>query len=118
MGAGLVLLVVVLVVFAIYDKVLGLSTMTGGASTRVRASGRESLSRRAGDAVLTVLANVSDAMFALLPKRLRRSVSGTGQSRTLWWIVLGVLAFLSAPAFLMIPLSFDSGSGLTRSPVR
>ncbi|CAB3709889.1 ABC transporter permease [Achromobacter marplatensis] len=115
-AVSVLLLVVVLVVFAIYDKVLGLSTMTGGASTRVRASGRESLSRRAGDAVLTVLANVSDALFALLPKRLRRSVSGTGQSRTLWWIVLGILAFLSAPAFLMIPLSFDSGSGLTWPP--
>ena len=115
-AVSVLLLVVVLVVFAIYDKVLGLSTMTGGASTRVRTSRRESLSRRAGDAVLTVLANVSDALFALLPKRLRRSVSGTGQSRTLWWIVLGVLAFLSAPAFLMIPLSFDSGSGLTWPP--
>ncbi|MGE6920352.1 ABC transporter permease subunit [Achromobacter kerstersii] len=115
-AVSVLLLVVVLVVFAIYDKVLGLSTMTGGASTRVRASGKESLSRRAGDAVLTVLANVSDALFALLPKRMRRSVSGTGQSRTLWWIVLGVLAFLSAPAFLMIPLSFDSGSGLTWPP--
>lgn len=115
-AVSVLLLVVVLVVFAIYDKVLGLSTMTGGTSTRVRTSGRESLSRRAGDAVLTVLANVSDALFALLPKRLRRSVSGTGQSRTLWWIVLGVLAFLSAPAFLMIPLSFDSGSGLTWPP--
>jgi len=115
-AVSVLLLVVVLVVFAIYDKVLGLSTMTGGASTRVRASGKESLSRRAGEAVLTVLANVSDALFALLPKRMRRSVSGTGQSRTLWWIVLGVLAFLSAPAFLMIPLSFDSGSGLTWPP--
>ncbi|HEY9318263.1 MAG TPA: ABC transporter permease subunit [Achromobacter sp.] len=115
-AVSVLLLVVVLVVFAIYDKVLGLSTMTGSASTRVRASGKESLSRRAGDAVLTVLANVSDALFALLPKRLRRSVSGTGQSRTLWWVVLGVLAFLSAPAFLMIPLSFDSGSGLTWPP--
>ncbi len=115
-AVSVLLLVVVLVVFAIYDKVLGLSTMAGGASTRVRASGTQSLSRRAGEAVLTVLANVSDALFALLPARLRRSVSGTGQSRTLWWIVLLVLAFLAAPAFLMIPLSFDSGSGLTWPP--
>jgi len=115
-AVSVLLLVVVLAVFAIYDKILGLSTMTGSASTRVRASGKESLSRRAGDAVLTILARVSDALFALLPKRVRRSVSGTGQSRTLWWVVLGVLAFLSAPAFLMIPLSFDSGSGLTWPP--
>lgn len=115
-AVSVLLLVVVLVVFAIYDKVLGLSTMTGAASTRVRASGREGLGRRVGDAVLTALAEISDRLFGLLPKRLRRSVSGTGQSRTLWWIVLLVLAFLSAPAFLMIPLSFDSGSGLTWPP--
>lgn len=115
-AVSVLLLVVVLVVFAIYDKVLGLSTMTGAASTRVRASGRAGLGRRAGDAALTLLADVSDRLFGLLPKRLRRSVSGTGQSRTLWWIVLLVLAFLSAPAFLMIPLSFDAGSGLTWPP--
>ncbi|SSW66765.1 Putrescine transport system permease protein PotH [Achromobacter veterisilvae] len=115
-AVSVLLLVVVLVVFAIYDKVLGLSTMTGAASTRARASGKEGLGRRAGDAVLTLLAGISDRLFSLLPKRLRRSVSGTGQSRTLWWIVLLVLAFLSAPAFLMIPLSFDSGSGLTWPP--
>ncbi len=115
-AVSVLLLVVVLAVFAIYDKVLGLSTMTGAASTRVRASGRAGLGRRAGDAALTLLADVSDRLFGLLPKRLRRSVSGTGQSRTLWWIVLLVLAFLSAPAFLMIPLSFDAGSGLTWPP--
>ncbi|PND33584.1 ABC transporter permease [Achromobacter pulmonis] len=115
-AVSVLLLVVVLVVFAIYDKVLGLSTMTGAASTRVRASGRAGLGRRAGDAALTLLADVSDRLFGLLPGRLRRSVSGTGQSRTLWWIVLLVLAFLSAPAFLMIPLSFDAGSGLTWPP--
>ncbi|KOF52889.1 ABC transporter permease [Achromobacter sp. DMS1] len=115
-AVSVLLLVVVLAVFAIYDKVLGLSTMTGAASARVRASGGASLSRRAGDAVLTLLAGVSDRLFDLLPRRLRRSVSGTGQSRTLWWIVLLVLAFLAAPAFLMIPLSFDSGSGLTWPP--
>jgi ABC-type spermidine/putrescine transport system permease subunit I len=115
-AVSVLLLVVVLVVFAIYDKVLGLSTMTGAASTRVRASGRAGLGRRAGDAALTLLADVSDRLFGLLPRRLRRSVSGTGQSRTLWWIVLLVLAFLSAPAFLMIPLSFDAGSGLTWPP--
>lgn len=115
-AVSVLLLVVVLVVFAIYDKVLGLSTMTGAASTRVRASGRAGLGRRAGDAALTLLADVSDRLFGLLPGRLRRSVSGTGQSRTLWWVVLLVLAFLSAPAFLMIPLSFDAGSGLTWPP--
>ncbi|MBO9327799.1 ABC transporter permease [Achromobacter sp. HZ01] len=115
-AVSVLLLVVVLVVFAIYDKVLGLSTMTGAASTRVRASGRAGLGRRAGDAALTLLADVSDRLFGLLPRRLRRSVSGTGQSRTLWWVVLLVLAFLSAPAFLMIPLSFDAGSGLTWPP--
>ncbi|RBL86925.1 ABC transporter permease [Streptomyces cavourensis] len=115
-AVSVLLLVVVLVVFALYDKILGLSTMTGGSASRPRTSSQPSLMRRAGEALLDVLAALSDRLFSLLPKRLRRSVSGTGQSRTLWWIVLAVLAFLSAPAFLMIPLSFDSGSGLTWPP--
>ncbi len=62
---SVLLLVVVLVVFAIYDKVLGLSTMTGGIPLScARASSRKG-KRRAGDAVLTVLANVSDALGAV-----------------------------------------------------
>ena len=115
-AVSVLLLVVVLGVFALYDKVLGLSTMTGGGSSRPRTSAQPGLLRRSGEALLDILAALSDRLFTLLPKRLRRSVSGTGQSRTLWWIVLAVLAFLSAPAFLMIPLSFDSGSGLTWPP--
>lgn len=115
-AVSVLLLVVVLAVFALYDKILGLSTMTGAGAARPRASARPSLLRRAGEALLDLLAALSDRLFSLLPARLRRSVSGTGQSRTLWWIVLAVLAFLSAPAFLMIPLSFDSGSGLTWPP--
>lgn len=115
-AVSVLLLVVVLAVFALYDKILGLSTMTGAGAARPRASARPGLLRHAGEALLDLLAALSDRLFSLLPTRLRRSVSGTGQSRTLWWIVLAVLAFLSAPAFLMIPLSFDSGSGLTWPP--
>ncbi|WP_368931660.1 ABC transporter permease subunit [Achromobacter xylosoxidans] len=115
-AVSVLLLVVVLAVFALYDKILGLSTMTGAGASRPRASAKPGLARRAGEALLDLLAALSDRLFSLLPTRLRRSVSGTGQSRTLWWIVLAVLAFLSAPAFLMIPLSFDSGSGLTWPP--
>ncbi|CAB3847937.1 ABC transporter permease subunit [Achromobacter deleyi] len=115
-AVSVLLLVVVLAVFALYDKILGLSTMTGASASRPRTSSSPGLMRRAGEALLDLLASLSDRLFSLLPSRLRRSVSGTGQSRTLWWIVLAVLAFLSAPAFLMIPLSFDSGSGLTWPP--
>ncbi|MFY1840187.1 ABC transporter permease subunit [Achromobacter xylosoxidans] len=115
-AVSVLLLVVVLAVFALYDRILGLSTMTGAGASRPRASAKPGLARRAGEALLDLLATLSDRLFSLLPTRLRRSVSGTGQSRTLWWIVLAVLAFLSAPAFLMIPLSFDSGSGLTWPP--
>lgn len=115
-AVSVLLLVVVLAVFALYDRILGLSTMTGAGASRPRASAGPGLLRRAGEALLDLLAALSDRLFSLLPTGLRRSVSGTGQSRTLWWIVLAVLAFLSAPAFLMIPLSFDSGSGLTWPP--
>jgi len=115
-AVSVLLLVVVLAVFAVYNKVLGLATMTGAASTRTQSSGKHSVSRRVGDAVLTLLAAVSDRVFALLPRRLRRPTTGAGPSRTLRWLVLLVLAFLAAPTFLMIPLSFDSASGLTWPP--
>jgi len=115
-AVSVLLLVVVLTVFAVYDKILGLASMTGSAAPRTHTAGRRSISRTLGDAVLTLLAMVSDRLLALLPKRMRRAAAGVQPSRTLRWLVLLVLAFLAAPTFLMIPLSFDSASGLTWPP--
>ena len=111
---SVLLLAVVLVVFLVYDRMVGLSTMAGG-STVTRTSGLGGQwSRKFGDAVLTFLGNATDAVISVLPRRRRRA--GSGESLTLRVVVILLLVFLSAPAFLMIPLSFDAGSGLTWPP--
>jgi len=106
---SVLMLVVVVAVFALYDKVLGLSTMTGESSQRT--AGGHSIMRRAGDAVLGALGRLTDALLDLLP-RGRTLEREAGRSIGLRGAVLLVLFFLSVPALLMIPLSFaKSGLG-------
>ncbi len=112
---SVLLLAVVLIVFLVYDRMVGLSTMAGGSST-ARQPGRGGQWRRQlGDAVLTLLGNATDALIGVLPRRRKRA-AGNGESLTLRVVVILLLVFLSAPAFLMIPLSFDAGSGLAWPP--
>ncbi|HEX7907200.1 MAG TPA: ABC transporter permease subunit [Paraburkholderia sp.] len=112
---SVLLLAVVLVVFVVYDRMVGLSTMTGGSSSSPRsAETGAGVSRRLGNALLVALGNATDALIGLLPKRRKRAVEG--ESRTVRAVVSLILVFLSAPAFLMIPLSFDSASGLAWPP--
>lgn len=109
---SVLMLLVVLAVFALYDKVLGLSTMSGESSRRIR--GRRGVMHRAGDAVLGALGRISDAVIDAFP-RSRRHVREPGRSPGLRAVVLLMLFFLSVPALLMVALSF-SKSGLTWPP--
>lgn len=112
---SVLLLVVVLAVFAIYDKVLGLSTMTGASSDRNRpAAASDGLLHRAGDAILGFLGNMTDRLLALFPRGRRETQPG--QSAPMRAFVLLILFLLSVPALLMIPLSFAGKSGLNWPP--
>src|SRR5471030_3451198 len=111
---SVLLLAVVLIVFLIYDRMVGLSTMAGGSSASRGPKHGGGWSRKLGDVILTALGNATDAVIGILPKRSRRS--SKGESLTLRVVVILLLVFLSAPAFLMIPLSFDSASGLAWPP--
>jgi putative spermidine/putrescine transport system permease protein len=109
---SVLMLVVVLAVFALYDRLLGLSTMTGGSSQRM--VGRRGLAHRVGERVLGALGRATDALFDLFP-RSRTREREAGRSPGLRGVVLLVLFFLSIPALLMIPLSFAQ-SGLNWPP--
>lgn len=111
---SVLLLIVVLAVFAVYDKVLGLSTMTGGSSDRGKAAARDGLLHRAGDVVLGFLGTTTDRLLALVPRGRRETQPGL--SVPMRGFVLLVLFFLSVPALLMIPLSFAGKSGLNWPP--
>ena len=112
---SVLLLFVVLIVFAAYDRLLGLSTMTGATTASNAAPSRLSGPvKTAGDALLTVLGVISDRIILLLrPRRRGRGPDQAGLGlRTFVWSMLIVI---SAPTLLMIPLSFGSG-GLNWPP--
>jgi len=110
---SVLMLVVVLAVFALYDRVLGLSSMTGESARDRKRRGSHGLMHRLGDAVLGMLGAVSDRIIALLPRR--RGGGDPSSSLPLRLVALLVLVFLSVPALLMIPLSFGK-SGLNWPP--
>ncbi|WFU70882.1 ABC transporter permease subunit [Bradyrhizobium sp. CB2312] len=112
---SVLLLLVVLIVFAAYDRLLGLSTMTGASAPRNAAPSRLfAPAQRAGDALLTLLGAISDGILRLLPSRRRdRNPDQAGLGlRAFVWTMLFVI---SAPIILMIPLSFGTG-GLNWPP--
>ncbi|WP_228747818.1 ABC transporter permease subunit [Bradyrhizobium sp. BR 10289] len=112
---SVLLLFVVLIVFAAYDRLLGLSTMTGSAAARKPEPSRlsEPLAK-VGDVLLTVLGTISDAIISLLPSRRRDrnpDQPGLGLQAFVWTMLL----IISLPTVLMIPLSFGKG-GLNWPP--
>ena len=117
---SVLLLAVVLAVFALYDRLLGLSTMTGDAgrdrSDRARSAAEPGVMHRLGDDLLGLLGRASDALLALFPRRRGGGAPQPGGSWALKGGVLAVLFFLSVPALLMIPLSFAGRSGLNWPP--
>ena len=110
---SVLLLFVVLILFAGYDRLVGLSTMTGASAFRTAASRGPGIAAKAGDAILTVLGLVFDRIHALMP-RWRKVRAGTPSAllTAYSWTLLFVI---SLPAFLMIPLSFSTG-GLNWPP--
>jgi len=111
---SVLLLIVVLAVFVVYDRLIGLSTMAGGNAGATAARGTRSGGRKLGELTLTWLGNLTDLVVRLLPRSRRRAEQG--HSLLLRVVALIVVVFLSAPAFLMIPLSFDAVPGLAWPP--
>lgn len=109
---SVLLLAVVLVVFFIYDRMVGLSTMAGGASDGKPGKRRGGWTRVLGETVLAALGNVTDLVLRALP----RSRRAQGDGWALRGVVFLLIVFLAAPAMLMIPISFDSASGLSWPP--
>ncbi len=113
---SVLLLLVVLAVFVVYDRVFGLSTVAGGNAARDGpARRRDGVLARAGTAVLGALGTSTDRLLALLPRRRRVRESGR-TSLTLRVVLIALLLFLSVPAFLMIPMSFSANPSLTWPP--
>jgi putative spermidine/putrescine transport system permease protein len=108
---AVLLLVVVLAVFVLYDRLFGFATLTGesGADT----ASRDTAARRAGSRFLALLGEASDRLLAIIP--------GNGQTADeraplfLRFFVWSILVLVSIPAVLMVPISF-SQAGLNWPP--
>jgi ABC-type spermidine/putrescine transport system permease subunit I len=119
---SVLLLLAALVIFYIYDRLVGLSTLSGGAM-RLDRSLRQNplgwLGSRIGGLVIETAGAVLDAFARLFemvwpprPDRPRRSI-GHG----LFWVAaLLIIAFLAVPAFFIIPVSFTEGRFLSWPP--
>ncbi|WP_150577520.1 ABC transporter permease subunit [Pandoraea aquatica] len=112
---SVLLLAVVLVVFFVYDRMVGLSTMAGGAGDVKAGKRRGGWTRTLGEKVLATLGTATDLLLRAFPKG-RGTQAEQGDGLVLRVVVFLLVVFLAAPALLMIPMSFDSASGLAWPP--
>ena len=119
---GVLLMVSVLIIFFIYDKLLGLSTLSGG-EARTAQSFRSNpigyIGAWSGGILIRVLAKTCDLIgmawelvFPHRPQRRRRKMGRAG----VWFSGMLVLIFLSTPALFVIPVSFTEAGFLGWPP--
>jgi putative spermidine/putrescine transport system permease protein len=119
---GAVLIAVTLLVFYLFDRVLGFATLAGEARKGPQPRRAASLSRRVGVWLAAAISTFSGAMGegidrlrTLLPGRPRPA--GLGKGRFTPWIGGAVLFFVAVPALILIPASFTESSYLSWPPV-
>lgn len=120
---SVVLLAAAGVVFYLYDRLLGMSTLSGGAAASDLVGHRGGLIARGGamvgERIIAGLGWISDRagdlwdeIFPVRAHRPQRDVS-----RMILWVVGAVLiAFLCLPSLFVIPVSFTSGSFIEFPP--
>ena len=116
---SVLLLVVALIIFFIYDRVLGLSSLAGASARQTqRSETHDSRLAQAGRGILNGLGFITDAFTLLLERvsssgHVARRRLGRAISRV---VVVSILAFLSLPALTMIPVSFSNGAVIDWPP--
>ncbi|HJV50650.1 MAG TPA: ABC transporter permease subunit [Noviherbaspirillum sp.] len=117
-AVSVLLLVSALIVFVIYDALLGLSTLSGeSGGARANLIGR--ISSQVGGQILSVLAWIFDSAGALFDKMMpaRGDKPRKQQGARLLWIGgLAAIGFLVLPALFVVPISFTQDSFLSWPP--
>lgn len=117
---SVVLLAAALLIFILYDRMLGVSTLSGEARA---GAGRKTFLGRIGDTMgasaVAVLGRICDiveraweAVRAPRGDRARRPMA----RGMLWAIGLAIIGFLVLPALIVIPVSFTGGGFVTFPP--
>ena len=119
---SVLLLVASGLVFLLYDRLLGISSLSGGASERAAVRRPGPLARlgsAVGTRVIGGLAWLTDragqAWDAVLPTRPDRPRASVARI-VLYVVALLVIAFLCVPSFFVIPVSFTAGDFIQFPP--
>lgn len=119
---SVLLLVTVLIIFFLYDRLLGMSTLAGE-SSNTKGKGPGSIARfgsAAGQFFINAMGNgcelIGRALSRLRPPRADRPRRRFGRGMV-WAAGLLVLAFLALPALFIIPVSFTEEGFLNWPPV-
>lgn len=119
---SMLLLVTVLVIFFLYDRWLGLSTLSGGTSGKAvdtETKRKEGLGTRVGVGVLNAVGSTCAGFGALYDKLVKRDPARRRtdySQRSLWFVAGLVIFFLAAPTFFIVPVSFTEEGFLSWPP--
>ncbi len=111
---SLLLLVAALLVFWIYDYLIGLSALAGAADPNA-TSRLGNAGARVSQGFFAVMARISDAIYSAVAAIAGRGMPVVG-SVTRWGVVALTLAFLLLPVLIMIPVSFTESSRMAWPP--
>lgn len=121
---SVLLLAAAAMVFYLYDRLLGMSTLSGGAAASDLAShrGRGAIAHvgaLVGERIIAALGwtadrvgDLWDVFFPVRPDRPHRRISRT----ILWMVGLLIVGFLCLPSLFVIPVSFTSGTFIEFPP--
>ena len=112
-AVAVLLLAVTFITFFVYDRLFGLSSLSGEAAVAA-GGGRQGLISRAGGyagfLLIAAMGRVcdlfSDAMEVVRPPRAGRARANISR-KVLWVAALSIIVFLVAPSFFVIPISFS-----------
>jgi ABC-type spermidine/putrescine transport system permease subunit I len=114
-AVAVLLLATALVIFYIYDRMLGMSTLAGSSELAERSAGASvnpigRLSSWMGRYLISAAGWVCDLFSETYEKirPLRADRRQRGASRAVLWVVaLAVIVYLAAPSFFVVPVSFS-----------
>jgi ABC-type spermidine/putrescine transport system permease subunit I len=112
-AVSVLLLIAVLIIFFLYDRLLGLSTLSGQSTGAGQGVARFNPIARAGKLLGGWFINVAalscekmgEAYDTVFPRKADRPRRGRSR-QTLWIAALAVIGFLALPALFVIPVSF------------
>jgi ABC-type spermidine/putrescine transport system permease subunit I len=120
-AVAVLLLVAVLIIFFFYDRLLGLSTLSGqGGGSGVRKKNLlATLGKRLGGlftGAMAVICEHAGRIYDRIVPRHANKPSLHLSRQSLWVIGLTVIAFLALPAIFVIPVSFTEAGFLSWPP--